>query len=33
MLFLIHLPNPRLAQAYIDYMATRGVRIELRPEP
>lgn len=29
MVRIISLPNPRLAQAFIDYMATQGVRLEL----
>lgn len=28
MVRVISLPNPRLAQAFVDYMATRGVRLE-----
>ncbi|MGL6116437.1 rhomboid family intramembrane serine protease GlpG [Plesiomonas sp.] len=32
MLRLMSLPNPRLAQAYIDYMATRQVTVSMQPE-
>ncbi|MBW7981224.1 rhomboid family intramembrane serine protease GlpG [Enterobacillus tribolii] len=31
MVRVISLPNPRLAQAFVDYMATRGVQLELEP--
>ncbi|OAN16953.1 rhomboid family intramembrane serine protease GlpG [Photobacterium jeanii] len=30
---LVGLPNPRLAQAFIDYMASRGIHIQMMSEP
>ncbi|MGL5007389.1 MAG: rhomboid family intramembrane serine protease GlpG [Plesiomonas sp.] len=32
MLRLMSLPNPRLAQAYIDYMATQHITVSMQPE-
>ncbi|MGL4860214.1 MAG: rhomboid family intramembrane serine protease GlpG [Enterobacteriaceae bacterium] len=31
MIFLAKISNPRMAQAFVDYMATQGVSVELRP--
>jgi len=33
MIHLISIANPRLAQAFIDYMAMQNIVIEMRAEP